>query len=253
MKHIALNHYSRAGLNKPWDKNCVPQKLYTAPGLGDRVTCLYCVYQYAERHGTDVTVHLNKNHTHSGNPKVNKPKSWKEVLDLFPKKKVNIEFHEEMQALSDWQALKYLQDNKNINASMYYYNVPSAEINITNYFKNKILLKAKKQNIELPKNFVTMQWDGSDTRQISEQKVNRIKLFYKNNGYDIIEIGKSQSLAEIGYYLSNADYHIGMDSGMFHMAQLYMRHDQIHVYTGRQPSAHSTRAKENGSSIDFLK
>ena len=41
MIHIALNHYSRKGLNKPWEENCKPSRLYTAPGLGDRVTCLW--------------------------------------------------------------------------------------------------------------------------------------------------------------------------------------------------------------------
>ena len=60
------------------------------------------------------------------------------------------------------------------------------------------------------------------------------------------------SLAEIGGYLHNADYHIGMESGMFHMAQLYMKHSQIHLYTAAGATDHSRRAKKYGSPINYL-
>ena len=254
MRHIALNHYSRGSIINPWNEESNPTKLYTAPGLGDRVTCLWGVYQWAVKNNHEsVTVHLNKNHWISGNPKVNKPESWKEVQDLFVN--IQVEYHPEMPIQNDYNTLKWLKENKDIDASMYYYDNPDAEINITDYFKDKVLLDPPKNNLNFPwpkQSFVTMQWDGSGPRRPDDSVIDRIRLYYKNNGYEIVDIGMGHSLAEIGGYLHNADYHIGMESGMFHMAQLYMKHSQIHLYTAAGATDHSRKDKKYGSPINYL-
>ena len=257
MKHIALNHYSRGTIRDPWSEHSSPTKLYTAPGLGDRVTCLWGLYQWAKKENhSGVTVHLNKNHWISGNPKVNKPDSWKEISELFNDVKFELMFHPDMPVQNDYNTLKWLREEKDIEASMYYYDKPDAEINITEYLKDKILLDPPKNtNIKFPwpdQSFVTMQWDGSGPRRPPEEVINRIRLYYKNNGYEIVDIGMRQTLADIGYYLHHADYHIGMESGMFHMAQLYKKHSQIHLYTASGATDHSRRAKEYGSPVNYL-
>ena len=258
MKHIALNHFSRGSIVNPWNKTSNPTKLYTSPGLGDRVTCLWGLYQWAMKNNHEsVTVHLNKNHWISGNPNVDKPKSWKEVEGLFINQGVNIQVkvHLEMPIQNDYNTLKWLKENKDVEASMYYYENPDADINITNYFKDKILLNPPENNVNfsLPKkSFVTMQWDGSGPRRPSDKVVDKVRSYYENNGYEIVDIGMRHSLAEIGSYLYHADYHIGMESGMFHMAQLYKNHSQIHIYTTPSVSAHTRRAKEYGSPINYL-
>ncbi len=264
MIHIALNHYSRKGLNKPWEENCKPSRLYTAPGLGDRVTCLWGLYQYGrkERAGIPLTVHLNKNHWISNDSNVDKPSSWQEIRDLFPRiyawknqkgDSIRLRYHEDMPIQNDYNTLKWLREKKDINASMYYYDNPDAKINITDYFKDKVLIDPPKcDHIKLPEKFITMQFDGSAQRRPSDAVVERLRLYYINNGYKIIDIGKNMTLAEIGYYLHYADYHVGMESGMFHMAQLYKKHSQIHLYTASGATDHSVRAKKNGSPLNYL-
>jgi len=256
MIHIALNHYSRKGFDKPWNENCNPNRLYTSPGLGDRVTCLWGLYQYGINHDdTPITVHLNKNHWISNDPKVNKPESWKEIKNLFPKDTISLCYHSDMPIQNDYNTLKWLKEEKNINASMYYYDNPDAKINITDYFKNKTLLDPPKyDHIKLSEKYITMQFDGKDlSRRPADIVIDRIRLYYSNNGYKIIDISKNMTLAEIGYYLYHADYHVGMDSGMFHMAQLWKNHSQIHIYTpSRNFSDHVTRAVKNGSRVNYL-
>ena len=275
MIHIALNHYSRKGLNKPWEENCKPSRLYTAPGLGDRVTCLWGLYQYGrkERAGIPLTVHLNKNHWISNDSNVDKPSSWQEIRDLFPRiyawknqrgDSIRVRYHEDMPIQNDYNTLKWLRE-KNINASMYYYDKPDVKfyhgrslINITDYFKDKVLLDPPKcDHIKLPEKFITMQFDGSLPRRPSNAVIERLRLYYINNGYKIIDIGKNMTLAEIGYYLYHADYHVGMESGMFHMAQLWKKHSQIHIYTPLRDGLsyhtdHITRAVKNGSPLNYL-
>ncbi|NDB79776.1 hypothetical protein EB155_07900, partial [archaeon] len=80
MKHLAIRARSLLNLNKP----------YTTPGLGDRIHTIYFSYLYAVANNTPVTIHLDS--WKYGKP--HKLASWKEVLELFPKDIVNIQYHE---------------------------------------------------------------------------------------------------------------------------------------------------------------
>ena len=57
------------------------------------------------------------------------------------------------------------------------------------------------------------------------------------------------SLAHIGHAMYYADFHVGCDSGMFHLATLYKKHEDIHLYSkvGGYKSHHLVRAINNGS------
>ena len=49
--------------------------------------------------------------------------------------------------------------------------------------------------------------------------------------------------------MANAKFHVGSDSGMMHVAQLYMNYEDIHIYDspGSYRSHHLVRAISNGS------
>ena len=70
-----------------------PKKLYTAPGLGDRVHGVYCAYLIGHAISEPVTLHINRHHYISNNTKVNKPDSWNEIVKLFPSNTVFLEYH----------------------------------------------------------------------------------------------------------------------------------------------------------------
>jgi hypothetical protein len=60
----------------------------------------------------------------------------------------------------------------------------------------------------------------------------------------------NDSIQAIGYAMAKADGHIGIDSGFLHMANLYHKPEDIHLYTtGGYISHHFVRAKARGVKI----
>ena len=60
-----------------------------------------------------------------------------------------------------------------------------------------------------------------------------VEKFYKDLGHEIIRVGGEgdyKNLKDIIYIMSKADYHVGADSGMMHIAKFLLPMDQIHVY-----------------------
>ena len=49
--------------------------------------------------------------------------------------------------------------------------------------------------------------------------------------------------------MAKAKFHVGSDSGMMHLAQLYMNYEDIHIYDtdGSYKSHHLVRAINNGT------
>ena len=105
-----------------------------------------------------------------------------------------------------------------------------------------------------------MQWDSTDiARTMSPLRIEGIKNAYRNKGYDIVTVGGEalteelkSSIHHIGYAMSQADYHVGADSGMMHIAQYYKRYDQIHLHNAGFKSHHLYRAIKNGSKINWI-
>jgi len=94
--------------------------------------------------------------------------------------------------------------------------------------------------VRIPKKFVTVQWDAAQKyRLLDKERIITIEQFYKDQGYDIVDIGhKLYSLQATSYILSQADYHVGVDSGMAHIAKLILPMDRLHLYV-------NTRNREN--------
>ena len=71
--------------------------------------------------------------------------------------------------------------------------------------------------------------------------------------YCKIFIFVKNSLKHIAYAMSKAKHHVGVDSGFFHMSQVYFSPKNIHIYTTRHPkkwSHHMQRARDNGIFIN---
>ena len=95
--------------------------------------------------------------------------------------------------------------------------------------------KVKQFELSLPNKFITTQWDAKQLyRNVNRWDNNRtsnIEKFYRNLGYDIMDIGGGKfTIEETAYILSKASMHIGSDSGMAHFAKIIMPIQNIHVY-----------------------
>lgn len=258
MKHIALRSRSmRAGIRP-----------YTAPGLGDRVHSVYLAYQYGLSHNSPVTIHLtdDKWSVAGGVQSDKKKKSWPEIINLFPKDSLFIQPHP-VENLPEDEWINYLAD-KGIVAETYYYSdcfkmhpnvyeMPFA-FDASKVLSNEILLQADDcaQDLQLPNKFVTAQWDSTDPqRTLSPLVIDSIHNKYRSQGCEVVVIGGESkndllknSLKHIGYAMSKSEAHIGGDSGFLHMALLYHKFENIHLYNKINGyfSHHAYRAKLNG-------
>ena len=250
MKHIALRSKSIRSGDRP----------YTTPGLGDRIQSVLCAYQYGKAHNTPVTLHLTDDKWSVAGGKVSdkKKKSWKEILKLFPEDTVYVQPWP-VENLPEDEWLKYLKQ-KRIDAEIYYFkdtlhmhpNETVVPLEMSQYLKNPPMLKPT-VNHWLPDQFITVQWDSTDAgRTLSPLLRESVHSKYKG---EVIYVGGEgegvfqTSLAHIGLAMANADFHVGSDSGMFHLAQLYMPFEKIHIYNkvGGYKSHHLVRAVSNGS------
>lgn len=251
MKHIALRSKSVRSGDRP----------YTTPGLGDRVHSALIAYQYGKAHDSPVTIHItdDKWSVAGGKLSEKKKKSWVEILALFPTDTLYIEPHP-VENLSEVDWIKYLK-SEGYNAYIYHYadtihmhpNETRVGIEMSQYIKELPQLKPIITNSWLPDEFITAQWDSTDPRRtLSEKQREEIHKKYRLPVIYVGGEGKGllkTSLAHIGFAIANAKFHIGSDSGMMHVAQLYKKYEDIHIYDtdDSYKSHHLVRAINNGS------
>ena len=254
MKHIALR--ARSYVNG--------KKAFTSTGLGDRLHGITMGWVYGQFHNTPVTIHLTKSKTIGGHG--NKLDSWAEVISLFPVGAVQTATHD-YEPTSEHNWLQYLK-NKGIDADIHCYKDHLKDhikedfpIDISTYFKNIPMLNAEPQDIELPKRFITVQWDSNaNSRTLLPATRKKVLAKYKQE-YDCESItvgGKAHDkrfkrLKYIAYAMSKAQYHVGVDSAFLHMAPLYMPWNRVHMYneTKKIWSHHMLRAIDNGAPINL--
>jgi len=251
LKHIALRSKSIRSGDRP----------YTTPGVGDRIQSALCAYQYGKAHKTPVTLHLtdDKWSVAGGKKSDKKKESWKEILNLFPKDTVFVK-NWPVENLPENKWLEYLKDN-GIDAEIYYFedtkhmhpNETVVPLEMSQYLKKPALLKPALKSSWLPDKFITVQWDSTDPgRSLSPLVQRNIEDKYEGAVVHVGGNGKGMfktSLAHIGYAMYHADFHVGCDSGMFHLATLYKRHEDIHIYSkvDGYKSHHFVRAINNGT------
>jgi len=250
MKHIALRSMSVRNNANP----------YTTPGLGDRAHSILMAYQYGKAHNTPVTIHLTSDKFGKQHKKV----SWKELSEMTDG---FVQYQDwPVCKLSEKEWLKYLKD-QGIDAEIYYYkdtmsmhkDEKEEGIEISQYLKELPCMDPIdcSSDLKLPNRFVTVQWDSTDTaRKPSPIRTHKLEQDCRDNGLDIVVIGGQSknpllrdSLKHIGYAISKAQHHLGVDSGMTHLAQFYKPWNKIHIWKPSYISHHFVRAQKNGAII----
>jgi hypothetical protein len=227
---------------------------YTTPGLGDRVHAILTAYLISK--GKPITIHL----THDKFGKDHKKVSWNQLCSMVPNVRVMVWPVNDMEE-KDW--LSYLK-KQGFNCDSYYYgdiNLPNRNtgtIDIGFLFDNLPCIEPVDCSDffpKLPEKFATIQFDSTDKSR-NTKDVDLIKQKFIDQGYTLFAIGGQakheklrDSLPHIGYLMSKADIHIGVDSGMFHLAQLYKPWNKIHIHKGSFVSHHLTRAIRNGINL----
>lgn len=229
---------------------------FTCPGLGDRVHSVLLAYLYSEQ--KPVTIHLtdDKWSVAGGVLSDKKPKSWKEIVELFPTQ-IKLKSHP-VENLTESQWLAFLS-KKGYQATTYYYkdalsmhpNDFPIGIDASAYLANLPRLKAEPLPIQVPEKYITAQFDTTDRgRAITPLIQAAILNNYRSQGYEVVTLTGQMSLKEIAWYLYNTTYHVGVDSGMMHMAMLYLPYNRIHLYNRGFKSHHLIRAVQNGSLLN---
>ena len=252
MKHIVARAFSTVRTNFK----------FGAPGLGDRIHHILFAYNYSVMENTPVTLHLTKYQWNR-----NKPESWPEILSLFPDNRVKVIPHLDYEPKHNKDFLNFVKGLGYSNAEEHIYKdhpqkyEPKEGIDLTKYLKMFPQVKAEDctKDLKLPKNFITVQFDSTSKSRMMKQK-NRQDILEKYKNYEkIIVDGESKnellknSLKHIAYAMSKAKHHVGVDSGFFHMSQVYFSPKNIHIYTTRHPkkwSHHMQRARDNGIFIN---
>ena len=126
-------------------------------------------------------------------------------------------------------------------------------LNISKQFNEIPICKnIPEKNISLPEKFVTAQWDAGQLYRTVDRwdkdRIDNIESWYKQHGWEIIRIGgegKYKNLDEIFYVMSKAEYHIGADSGMAHLAKFILGPDNIHMYINIRERFNDNRFPDN--------
>lgn len=256
---------------------------FTCPGLGDMLHQCRVALSYMMSEGDCVTLHCTADKYNR-----DKPEKWKNIMKLFPKNSIHLKFHP-IKTHDEVEWINYLKYNCGLAdiKTFYYGKHKGGPLEIENIKKLKdhvvdadtflkyprLTSKDYSDKIELPENFITMQGVGSnatDDRSITAKHIERLKEIYKEQGYDIVMLGAGNtnpllegpdSLPYIGYILSKAKLHVGIDSGFLHFAELYMKPEQIHLYAKHRPdyfkhilvpSHHVYRSVANGVQHKFI-
>jgi ADP-heptose:LPS heptosyltransferase len=191
-----------------------------------------------------------------------KHESFLEILELFPLSSVNLHFHT-VDFDSNLEFYGYLKNLGFEIITFYYGDFPGWNehligLDVAPYLNSIPLLKVPTQNLE--NLYVTSQWDSSgEARRISERDIALIKSSYSKLGYKIVTVGgeatleiHKKSLKEIATLISGATFHIGVDSGFMHLAQLYLPPSNIHIYASPKNfwSHHLFRGLKNGMQLN---
>ena len=239
---------------------------FTAPGLGDRIHCVTLGWVFSQAHSVPVVLHLTKK-KQVGGQFGNKRESWFEVLDLFPKGSVDLMLHDyEPDDEPSWIA--YLAD-KGIPAETYWYQdypgrfAKPEVLDMSHYLKDVPLLPAVDvgADLDLPEQFVTVQWDSNEAaRTIPKECREDVLAEYRRAGFEAVVVGGESenpllknSLRHIAYAMSKARFHVGVDSAFMHMAFLYFRHEDVHLYNLKDGfrSHHLHRALDCGCVLNL--
>lgn len=193
--------------------------------LGDRITSLMVAHQISEKHNDVVNLRANN----QDQAIISKMIPYGKVVFNKREKADKVIRMTNRQAL--WELIKMSDD----------FPITTSNWNADEYEPKPKLPKGK---------FITVQWDAQQHwRFVKEEKIKKVEQHWKDKGYALVNLGgpagRKLKLQTIWYVMSKADYHVGADSGMMHMARLSMPYDKIHMYC-------DLKIREDGRTPDNL-
>jgi len=240
-----------------------PNAPYTATGLGDRIHLMTIAWAYANATNSFVTLHISSN-----GMTAKKLDSFDEISSLFPTGKIDFQIHS-YEGTNEGEWLKYLS-SKGIDATPFYYGdhlgryEKRAGVDISVYLKDFPKISShltQTAEFDLPSKFITTQWDSTaQSRTLSANLQKNILAKYFESGFESVVLGGASSntamrhdLTAAAVALSNAEFHVGVDSGFMHLAFLYLDFSRIHLYIDPKGywAHHLFRAFENGCIQNF--
>lgn len=244
MKHIALRSKSLLG---NYD--------YTVPGLGDKIHTLLIAHNYSVKHDTPVKLHMTESQCYAKIDVYRKIRAWNELLELFPTD-ISYEPHR-VQPANEERWKEYLG-----GIDFYYYSDTMhmhprdkvAPIDASKYLQFP-QLPGVPVDIDLPDKFITTQWDSTDSgRRFDQKTIDKILGPYREQEYEVLTVGgaatdpKLKQIKYCGYAMSKASYHVGLDSGFFHMAWMYLKPNNIYLHI-RKMNHHIFRGEKMGVNV----
>ena len=255
MKHVVQRYWSTR----------IPDLAYSCPGFGDIVHSCLLTYLYGQAHGEPATLHIA---SHQNNR--DKPEIWAEVVRLFPDNTVTVQAHDTRSGGYTDQSFLDLVRKQHPDAVLHYYDrypgrlqrVIQPSFFVDSYMANYARLPGRPTPLplDLPERFATCQVDASSKkRHLQPAQLQRIQEKFQALGCEIVTVGgqaqdpKLRTATYAGHAMSRAEYHIGVDSGYMHMAQMYFEPNNIYLYTNRPETDwehHLKMARDHGCRIN---
>jgi hypothetical protein len=250
MKHILMRSRSLLG-DYP----------YTVPGLGDKLHTIIIAHNYSIKHNQTVMLHMTEKQCYALIDKERKMRAWNEVIELLTRGAVIINCHRsaEPDTEDEWKTLVH---NEGYPAEFYYYSDSMhmhprdrvEPIDACDYLGFPEI-PGIEQDVDLPEKFITTQWDSTDGgRRFSSEDISKILGPYIEQGYKVITVGgaaenpKFKQIKYCGYAMSKASYHVGVDSGFFHMAWCYLKPENIYLHV-KKMNHHIARGEKMGVNV----
>ena len=229
------------------------QNNYTAQGFGDRIHLLTILWTVSEKMERPVALHLS-----GDKGTLRKRNSFNEIMDLFQSRNFELRFHDFLPN-SDEDFRQYLLSIGVTAQKFYYQDYPGWREKLTGFEVSGLLIDIQllRQPVSLKESrYVTSQWDTTGAmRKFTAEEIQEIENAYVKQGFEVVTVGGAaseprfrDSLLDIADLVSASAFHIGVDSGFMHFAQLFLPPNRIHVYSkpGNFWSHHLFRGLDNG-------
>ena len=191
--------------------------LYNTPkNLGDKIDSILYAHALAVHENTTVKLRCDIPEKALFNNFINANSARVELVDHMEIKSINISWEEATSAKNE------IISEKNLNK-------------IFNLTRKNV----QETDLELPENYITVQWDAQQNYRVMKPKrLKTIKKFYSNYNSLIIGgeatnsklTGKSSNIKHMLYALSKAELHVGSASGIMNLAKFVMPLEKIHIY-----------------------
>lgn len=169
--------------------------------LGDRITAVLCAHMISEKEGVEVNM-------------ISKLRDQVKISGVIPFGKVRF-------STGKVSAQLVFRTQKDID-----YKFAELTEHFDSLVTKKVFSKTKK------KPYFTYQFDANQRyRRLTKEKQEKILKYYSSKYTPVcLDNGVRFSLEEVWGLIQNAEFHVGVDSGMMHMAKLVIPPEKIHLY-----------------------